>query len=144
VGGKTGKPTEFGKLLKLQEAENQIIVEYEIFARRPSDIDLLIPAIDVHQAKLGRTRAWSLLMPASTQPGTKLQQKPRMSNLSAFPIALPRASLASASRRSDGSVTVRDGAPAARAASASASAVKISTVAAIEVMMGCSAGLVSA
>jgi IS5 family transposase len=52
--GKASKPTEFGKLVKLQEAENQIIVEYEVFARRPSDMDLLIPAIDAHQAKLGR------------------------------------------------------------------------------------------
>ena len=41
-------------MLKLQEAENQIIVDYEVFACRPSDMDLLIPAIDVHQAKLGR------------------------------------------------------------------------------------------
>jgi transposase, IS5 family len=52
--GKASKPTEFGKLVKLQEAENQIIVDYEVFACRPSDMDLLIPAIDVHQAKLGR------------------------------------------------------------------------------------------
>jgi IS5 family transposase len=52
--GKASKPTEFGKLLKMQEAENQIIVDYEVFACRPSDMDLLIPAIDVHQAKLGR------------------------------------------------------------------------------------------
>jgi len=40
--------------VKLQEAENQIIIDYEVFARRPSDMDLLIPAIDVHEAKLGR------------------------------------------------------------------------------------------
>ena len=53
--GKASKPTEFGKLLKLQEAENQIVVDYEVFAQRPSDMDLLIPAIDVHQATLGRT-----------------------------------------------------------------------------------------
>ena len=39
--------------MKLQEAENQTIVYYEVFARRPSDMDLLIPAIDVHQAQLG-------------------------------------------------------------------------------------------
>jgi IS5 family transposase len=52
--GKASKPTEFGKLVKLQEAENQIVVDYAVFARRPSDMDLLIPAIDVHQAKLGR------------------------------------------------------------------------------------------
>jgi Transposase domain (DUF772) len=53
--GKASKPTEFGKMVKLQEAENQIIVAYEVYDRRPSDGDLLIPAIEIHQAKLGRT-----------------------------------------------------------------------------------------
>lgn len=52
--GKTGKPTEFGKLVKLQEAENQIIVDYEVYAQRPSDTELLIPALEAHEAKLGR------------------------------------------------------------------------------------------
>lgn len=52
--GKVGKPNEFGKMIKLQEAENQIIVDYEVYVRRPSDSDLLIPAIAAHQAKLGR------------------------------------------------------------------------------------------
>jgi transposase, IS5 family len=41
-------------MIKLQEAENQIIVDYEVYARRPNDCDLLVPAIAVHQAKLGR------------------------------------------------------------------------------------------
>ena len=52
--GKVGKPNEFGKMIKLQEAENQIIVDYEVYARRPNDSDLLIPSIAAHQAKLGR------------------------------------------------------------------------------------------
>jgi transposase, IS5 family len=52
--GKASKPTEFGKMVKLQEAENQIIIDYEVYAQRPSDSDLLIPAINTHQAKLGR------------------------------------------------------------------------------------------
>ena len=52
--GKAAKPTEFGKLVKLQEAENQIIIEYEVYAQRPNDSDLLMPAIEVHAAKLGR------------------------------------------------------------------------------------------
>jgi IS5 family transposase len=52
--GKAAKPTEFGKLVKLQEAENQIIVDYEVYTQRPPDADLLIPAIDMHAAKLGR------------------------------------------------------------------------------------------
>jgi transposase, IS5 family len=53
--GKAAKPNEFGKMVKLQEAENQIVTDYEVYARRPNDADLLIPAIEVHKAKLGRT-----------------------------------------------------------------------------------------
>jgi IS5 family transposase len=52
--GKAGKPTEFGKLIKLLEAENQIVIDYEVYARRPNDVDLLLPAIAAHRAKLGR------------------------------------------------------------------------------------------
>jgi len=52
--GKTGKPTEFGKLVKLQEAENQVVIDYEVYARRPNDVDLLVPAVEIHRAKLGR------------------------------------------------------------------------------------------
>src|SRR5467141_3056502 len=33
--GKAGKPTEFGKMVKLQEAENQIVVAYEVYDQRP-------------------------------------------------------------------------------------------------------------
>jgi IS5 family transposase len=53
--GKAGKPNEFGKMVKLQEAENQIVIDYEVYDRRPSDSDLLIAAIETHQAMLGRT-----------------------------------------------------------------------------------------
>jgi IS5 family transposase len=52
--GKAAKPNEFGKMIKLQEAENQIVVDYEVYDRRPNDADLLIPAIETHQARLGR------------------------------------------------------------------------------------------
>jgi IS5 family transposase len=52
--GKASKPAEFGKMVKLQEAENQIITAYEVYPQRPCDSDLLIPAIDTHHALLGR------------------------------------------------------------------------------------------
>jgi IS5 family transposase len=39
--------------VKLQEAENQIVTAYEVYDRRPSDCDLLIGAIDIHQTRLG-------------------------------------------------------------------------------------------
>src|SRR6516162_1111286 len=52
--GKAAKPNEFGKMVKLQEAENQIVVDYVVYDRRPNDADLLISAIEPHQARLGR------------------------------------------------------------------------------------------
>ena len=53
--GKAGKPNEFGKMVKLQEAENQIVTDFEVYQQRPSDADLLIPAIESHQQKMGCT-----------------------------------------------------------------------------------------
>jgi transposase, IS5 family len=52
--GKASKPTEFGKLVKIQEAENQIITDYAVYDKRPSDSDLVVPALEAHQQKLGR------------------------------------------------------------------------------------------
>jgi Transposase DDE domain len=52
--GKAAKPTEFGKMIKVQEAEAQIITHYQVYEQRPSDCDLLIPAIEAHQSQLGR------------------------------------------------------------------------------------------
>jgi transposase, IS5 family len=52
--GKASKPTEFGKLVEVQEAENQIITDYRVFAERPSDQELLVPAVQEHQRRFGR------------------------------------------------------------------------------------------
>jgi transposase, IS5 family len=52
--GKASKPNEFGNVVELQEAENQIITHYEVFEKRSSDQRLLLPAIAAHQRKLGR------------------------------------------------------------------------------------------
>jgi len=52
--GKAAKPTEFGKMVRLQEAENQIIIDYEVYDRRPSDSDLLMPSLDAHLAVFAR------------------------------------------------------------------------------------------
>jgi IS5 family transposase len=53
--GKASKPTEFGKMVKIQEAEAQIVTHYEVYGERPSDADLLVPALAVHEELLGRT-----------------------------------------------------------------------------------------
>ena len=52
--GKTSKPNEFGNVVKVQEAENQIITHYEVFAERPEDSRLLVPAVEQHQRQFGR------------------------------------------------------------------------------------------
>ena len=52
--GKARKPTEFGKMVKVQEAENQIITHYEVFEKRPNDADLLVPAVQKHEQQFGR------------------------------------------------------------------------------------------
>ena len=52
--GKAAKPTEFGKMVKIQEAERQIVTHYEVYDQRPWDSDLLIPALAAHQQQFGR------------------------------------------------------------------------------------------
>jgi transposase, IS5 family len=53
--GKASKPNEFGKMVKIQEAENQIVTHYEVFEERPADSDLLVDAVAKHEELLGRT-----------------------------------------------------------------------------------------
>ena len=52
--GKVNKPTEFGKLVKIQEAENQIITHYAVCRQRPADSTLLLGAVQLHEQRLGR------------------------------------------------------------------------------------------
>ena len=52
--GKAGKPHEFGKLVKVQEAENQIVSDYEVYEKRPDDRELLIVAVEEQERRLGR------------------------------------------------------------------------------------------
>jgi IS5 family transposase len=34
--GKAAKPTEFGKMMKIQEVEQQIVTHYEVYEERPT------------------------------------------------------------------------------------------------------------
>jgi IS5 family transposase len=53
--GKASKPTEFGKMVKIQESENQIITDYAVYEKRPSDSELVIAALEAHEKRLGCT-----------------------------------------------------------------------------------------
>src|SRR5262245_40308454 len=46
--GKAAKPTEFGKLVKIQEAEAQFITDYEVCATRVPDGTLWMPSVERH------------------------------------------------------------------------------------------------
>jgi IS5 family transposase len=52
--GKIAKPTEFGKLVTIQESEQQISTAYEVHERRPADMTLWTPALDRHLAIFDR------------------------------------------------------------------------------------------
>jgi len=52
--GKASKPTEFGKMVQLLEAENQIVTHYDVFDKRPSDRELFADAVATHKQILGR------------------------------------------------------------------------------------------
>lgn len=51
--GKAKKPNEFGKLIKIQEVENQLITHYQVLEKRPADSTLLIPAVEQHIQQFG-------------------------------------------------------------------------------------------
>jgi len=53
--GKSSKPTEFGRLVKIQEAEGQIITHYEVCDGRPADSTLLLKSVELHQQQFGQT-----------------------------------------------------------------------------------------
>jgi IS5 family transposase len=52
--GKIAKPTEFGKLVTIQESEHQIITAYQVHERRPPDMTLWTPALEWHIALFDR------------------------------------------------------------------------------------------
>ena len=52
--GKKAKPTEFGNLVTIQEAEHQIVTAFDIHEGRPADSTLWVPALDRHQQIFGR------------------------------------------------------------------------------------------
>jgi hypothetical protein len=64
--GKTSKLTELGKMVRLQEAENQSITAHEGYVRRPADNDILIDAIDTRRAGSDAHRVSSAPTPLAT------------------------------------------------------------------------------
>ena len=138
--GKAAKPTEFGKLLKLKEAENQIIIAYEVYPQRPHDADLLIPAIEIHAAKLGRVPRL-----VAADAGFYSGQNQATANAKGVRrVCIPHHGTKTTSRKLEQkkrcSAMGSDGVPDARDASASASVGMDFNVAATVATMACDAG----
>ena len=51
--GKANKPNEFGKLVLIQEAENQIVTHYQVCDQRPADSTLLVGGLEQHVQQFG-------------------------------------------------------------------------------------------
>jgi len=52
--GKAHKPTEFGRLVRLDEVENGIVSRYEVLEGNPADTNAWSPALEQHQMSFGR------------------------------------------------------------------------------------------
>jgi hypothetical protein len=120
--GQPSTPPAFGKMVKLQEAENQIIIAFEVDDRRPSDSDLLIPAIERHTTKLGRqprlVAGDAAFYLRKNEAAAKRQGVKRVCILN----RATKVRRAKPSKSSAGSTAGRNGAPAVRDPSASANA----------------------
>ena len=116
------------------------MIDYEVYARRLADSDLLMAAIETHQAMLGRTphlvAADAAFYSARNEAAAKAAGVKRV----CIP---PRAPSASASRRSAGSATARNGALGAKDASVWSSGDTDLTAADTRLMLGCCAGSAS-
>ena len=138
--GKAGKPTEFGKMVKVQEAEGQIVTHYEVYDRRPNDANLLLPALQVHQQQFGRMP--HLVTADAGFFSARNEAKAR--ELGVKRVAIPghgtRSEARKQHRSNGGSETRRSGASAAKGASACSSAATAWTAAATRAPMACAVG----
>jgi IS5 family transposase len=93
--GKASKPTEFGKLVKIQEAENQVIIDYEVYEQRPNDKDLLVPSVEIHQQRLDRVPA----MVAGDAAFYSAQGEAQVQDMGVKRLSIPNRSTKSTERR---------------------------------------------
>jgi len=115
--GKASKPNEFGKLVKIQEAENQIVTHFEVYAERPADSTLLLSSIEVHQQRLGESRAWWPPMRDFIRARTRRRDKHWGSGGCRCPTRTPRVTNGNFFSTSVGFTEVKSGEPVRRAES---------------------------
>ena len=110
--GKASKPNEFGKLVKIQEAENQIVTYFEVYAERPADSTLLGARCRCTRIDWDESRAWWPPMRDSIRARTKKRGKRWACGGCWYPTRKPQAASGSFFSTSVGFVTVKSGEPA--------------------------------
>ena len=93
--GKKLKPTEFGKLVKIQEAEAQFITDYGVCAERVPDGTLWEPSLERHQQLFGRAPSMATADAAFASAANEAAATQR----GVRRVALPRYGRVSESRR---------------------------------------------
>jgi hypothetical protein len=112
--GKASKPTEFGQMIKIQEAENQVITDYEVSASVPTILICWFPRSRSTKKVLAARPTWSPLMPVSIHRRMKKHCKKWASKVSRYRTETRSALLGGASRNNDGSKVGSDGGPAVK------------------------------
>jgi len=93
--GKRVKPTEFGKLVKVQEAEAQFITDYEVCPERVADGQLWEASLERHEQLFGRPPHLATADPGFASAANEAQATAR----GVRRVALPRRGRLSAARR---------------------------------------------
>jgi transposase, IS5 family len=132
--GKAGKPNEFGKLVQIQEAENQIVTHYSVFDQRPSDSELLIPALEQHQILFGEVPKLVTADAAFFSAANEAKAEEMGVKQVAVPARPPKVRNVDSVRKGAGSKRRCVGAPARKAESACSSAGTASIAAAIKAL----------
>jgi hypothetical protein len=131
-------------VLKLQEAENQIVVDYEVYARRPNDCDGLIPSLDSHRAKLARVPRFLAADAGFCSAKNEAAAKGRGVKRVCIPNRSTKVWSGDENRRSVGSATAKNGEPSARDgsvwSSADTASVAANTRASAECRVGSASG----
>jgi IS5 family transposase len=92
------------------------MIDFEVYDKRPNDSDLLVPAIEIHQATLCRTP--HLVAADVAFHSGKNEATARAKGVKRVCIPNRSTKSADANRRSAGSATVRNGVPDAKVVSA--------------------------
>jgi IS5 family transposase len=93
--GKAAKPTEFGKMVKIQEAEAQFITDYEVSPTRVPDQNLWVPSLTQHQRLFARPPRLATADAAFASAANEAAAK----GLGVRQVALPRRGRLSQTRR---------------------------------------------